>query len=162
MAKYVLNNSKEEFNFFLIGITCPINQYEMVSLINNCLQIDLSLNSFVELKLKKNKIFSFSLFTFLDEDLGIDYVFIPNLSNFETQSALNVINENNLFKDQVIEEQVRLLNELPKTDYLIMLKGEDVINYRFKISDQLKKRNAIIQLQNIEPSTLPSKRNLIF
>jgi hypothetical protein len=116
----------------------------------------------VELKLKKNKVFTFSLFTFLDEDLGIDYVFIPNLSNFETQSALNVINENNLFKDQVIEEQVRLLNELPKTDYLIMLKGEDVINYRFKISDQLKKINTIIQLQNIEPSTLPSKRNLIF
>ena len=83
MAKHVLNNSKEEFNFFLIGITCPINQYEMVSLINNCLQIDLSLNSFVELKLKKNKVFSFSLFNFLDEDLGIDYVFIPNLSNFE-------------------------------------------------------------------------------
>ena len=68
-----------------------------------------------------------------------NYNDIPNLSNFETQSALNVINENNLFKDQVIEEQVRLLNELPKTDYLIMLKGEDVINYRFKISEQLKK-----------------------
>ena len=122
---------------------------------------NLFLNSLATVSLQ-NKVFSFSLFSFLDEDLGIDYVFIPNLSNFETQSTLNVINENNLFKDQVIEEQVRLLNELPKTDYLIMLKGEDVINYRFKISEQLKKRNAIIQLQNIEPSTLASKRNLIF
>ncbi len=134
----------------------------MVSLINNCLQIDLSLNSFIDLNLKKDKIFTFSLFTFLDEGLRIEYVFIPNLSNFESQKALNVINEKNLFNNQVIEEQARLLYELPKTDYLIMLKGEEVFNYRLKISEQLKKINAIIQLQNIEPNNLPSKRNLIF
>ena len=166
MAKYVLNTSEEDLDFVLIGITCLENQYSIAALIDDALKIKLSLSSYIPFNLKEGRIFKFSLYNFLDEELGLEYFFIPNNSNFEEPNPNN--NQENLrmtadlFASVNVDESVKLVKELPKTDYLLILKGEDLHNYQFKIIEKLKTLPEIIQIQAIEPQDLPSRRNLIF
>ena len=61
-----------------------------------------------------------------------------------------------------VDERVKLIKELPKTDYFLILKGEELHTFRFKIMECLKTIPEIVQLQAIEPNDLASKRNLIF
>ena len=161
MAKYVLNNTPDELDFVLIGIACLENQYYVTSLINDALQIDLFLSDYIPFNLKEGKVFKFSLYRFLDEDLGLEYFFIPNTSNFE-EPNMNADKKNDLFASIYVDESVRLIKELPKTDYFLMLKGDDLHNYQFKIIEKLKSFHVLMQVQAIEPIELPSRRNLIF
>jgi len=161
MAKYSLNTSNEDFDFVLIGLMCANNQYQVIGAINDILKINLQLQAFVPYNLKDGKLFNFSLFNFLDEDLGLEYNVIPNQSNFEGPN-INSSSTNDLFSSTIIEESVRLIKELPKTDYFIVLKGEDLHNYQFKIIDKLKTVSDFLQVQPIAVEELPSKRNLMF
>jgi hypothetical protein len=161
VPKHVLNSIEEDLDFVLIGITCPENQYTLATLIDDALKINLFLSDYVPFNLKEGRIFKFSLFRCQDEELGLEYFFIPNNSNFE-EPNINTSTANDLFAGIDIEESVKLIKELPKTDYFLILKGEDLHNYQFKIIDKLKKHPEIIQLQAIEPQDLPSRRNLIF
>ncbi len=161
MAKYILNNHQDDFDFVLIGITCPENQYYVASLIDDVLKIKLFLSDFVPFNLKEGRLFKFSLFRFLDEDLGLEYYFVPNTSNFE-EPNMNAGTSADLFAGQDVDESVKLIKELPKTDYFLILKGEDLFNYQYKVIEKLKTLPDIIQIQAIEAHDLPSKRNLIF
>lgn len=161
MAKYILNTTEEDFDFVLIGIVCLENQYHIVNAINGALKINLVLCDFLPFNLKDGKLFKFSLYQFSDEELGIEYHLIPNTSNFE-EANFNELKTNDLFGNVDVDESVKLIKELPKTDYFIILKGEDLHNYQFKIIDKLKTIPDIIQVQSIEANELTSKRNLIF
>jgi len=97
----------------------------------------------------------------MDEDLGLEYFLIPNTSNLEDPN-LNTVGANNLFTGLDIDESVKLVKELPKTDYFLIIKGEDLHYYQFKIMEKLKTIPEILQVQTIEANDLPSKRNLIF
>jgi len=161
LAKYVLNTNKEDLDFALLGITCPENQYSILSRVNDVLQTDLRLSDYVPFSLKDGKVFKFSLFHFLDEELGLEYFLVPNTSNFE-EPNINASTGNDLFKGLEVDESVKLVKELPKTDYFLILKGEDIHQYQFKVLDRLKTIEEVIQVQTIEANDLPSKRNLIF
>jgi hypothetical protein len=161
LAKYILNTQEDDLDFVLLGITSPENQYQISSLINDYLKINLRLEDYVPFSLKEGKVFKFSLFQYLDEDLGLEYFFIPNTSNFE-EPNVNTYAANDLFSGMDVDESVRLIKELPKTQYFLILKGEDLHQYQYKIIDTLKTIPEIIQIQSIEAKDLPSKRNLIF
>lgn len=161
MAKHVLNIQEDDLDFVVIGISCLENQYFVSALIDNALKINLFLSDYVPFNLKEGRIFKFSLFRFMDEELGLEYFFIPNTSNFE-EPNMNASGKNDLFADIDVDESTKLIKELPKTDYFLILKGEDLHNYQFKIIDKLKACPEIIQVQAIEPYELPSRRNLIF
>lgn len=161
MAKHFLNTSQDDLDFALIGIACAENQYVMLSRVNDALKTGLQLSDYVPYNLKDGKVFKFSLFHFLDEDLGLEYFLIPNTSNFE-EPNIHAPEANDLFKGLEVDESVKLVKELPKTDYFLILKGEDIHHYQFKVMDKLKSIPEIIQLQTIEPADLPSRRNLIF
>lgn len=161
MAKIVLNTSEDYFDFMLFGIVCQENQYHIVSAINQYLKINLCLSDFLPFNLKDGKLFNFSLYSFQDEDLGITFQLIPNNSNFE-EPNINYIKSNDLFAEVDVDESVKLIKELPKTDYFLLVKGEDIHNYQSKIIDKLKLIPEIIQVQFIEAKELTSKRNLIF
>jgi hypothetical protein len=161
VAKHVLHTSDEDLDFVLVGISSSENQYTLLSSINDALNINLFLSDYIPFHLKEGRIFKFSLFRFADDELGLDYFFIPNTSNFE-EPNLNVSPTEDLFAGVDVDERVKLIKELPKTDYFLILKGEDLHNYQFKIIDKLKNHPDIIQIQAIEPQDLPSKRNLIF
>lgn len=161
MAKYVLNNSENDLDFVLIGITCAEDQYGLAAIIDQSLKINLFLSDFIPFNLKEGRIFKFSLYRFLDETLGLEYFFIPNSSNFEEPNT-SAGAKSDLFEGLNIDESIKLIKELPKTDYFLLLKGEDLHNYQFKIIEKLKQCPEIIQIQAIEPLELPSRRNLIF
>jgi hypothetical protein len=161
LAKHYLNTSEEDFDFVLIGIACGENQYLLASRISDALGIQLFLSDYLPFNLKDGKLFKFSLYRFVDEELRLEYFFIPNTSNFDEQQAGSATG-GDLFAGLDVEESVRLVKELPKTDYFLILKGEDLHTVRFKIMEKLKGIEEIIQLQAIEPNDLPSKRNLIF
>jgi hypothetical protein len=161
LAKHILNTPSDESDYVLIGINCAENQYVLSSLINEVLKTDFFLSDYVPFNLKEGRMFKFSLYRFLDENLGLEYFLIPNTSNFE-EPNLNLSESKDLFAGQDIDERVKLINELPKTDYFLIMKGEDLHNYQFKVIEKLKTRSEIIQIQAIEPKELPSRRNLIF
>lgn len=161
MAKHFLNTADDDFDFMLLGIVCLENQYHVVSAINDVLKINLCLSDYIPFNLKGGKLFKFSLYHFIDEELGLDYFFIPNTSNFE-EPNVNVIPGNDLFAGVDVDESVKLVKELPKTDFFLILKGEELHNYSHKVIEKLKTIEEIIQVQTIEPNDLPSKRNLIF
>lgn len=161
MAKYNLNTNSNYFDFVLIGIRCSNDLYQLVSAVNDVLKINLYLQTFVPFNLKDGKLFEFSLYHFCDEELGLEYSIIANQSNFEGPN-INSVNANDLFANTGVDESVRLIKELPKTDYFIILKGENLHNYQFKIIDKLKTVNDFIQVQAIAIEELPSRKNLMF
>jgi hypothetical protein len=150
LAKYTLNTNDEDLDFALIGLTLHENQYEAVIALNEALNIDLCLSDNITLNLKDNKVFIFSLFNF-----------IPNTSNFEAPNINDPV-ASGLFDGLEIEESVKLIKELPKTDYFLILKGEELHYFQHKIIEKLKEIKEILQIQVIDVSELPSKRNLVF
>lgn len=161
MAKHFLHTTDEDFDFVLIGITCPENQYRVVSLINDALGLEFYLSDYLPYNLKEGNLFKFSLFRFIDEELRLEYFFVPNVSNND-EPKVNEFDPDDLFAGIGVDERVKLIKELPKTDYFLILKGEELHTFRFKIMECLKTIPEIVQLQAIEPNDLASKRNLIF
>ena len=161
MAKHILHNNEDLIDFVLIGISCAENQYLVCQLLNEALTIKLFLSDFIPFNLKEGKLFRFSLFRYLDEQLALEYYLVPNRSNFENPLQ-HQNTTNDLFAGMDVEERLQLIAELPKTDYFLILKGEDLHNHQFKIMELLKHHPDIIQVQAIEPKELPSRRNLIF
>jgi hypothetical protein len=159
MAKHVLNTT-HELDFILIGISSPENQYSLVTLINETLGTDLSLSDNIPYNLRDGKLFNFSLFRFFSEEFGLDYFLIPNTSNFEAETS--GAGGGDLFSETNVEESTKLIKELPKTDYFLIIKGEDLHLFRFKVIEHLKSIKEIVQVQNIEPGDLPSRMNLVF
>lgn len=160
MAKHVLHNTSDELDFLLIGLRCAENQYSIVSFINRALGIELALSDNIPYNLKDGKLFYFSLFRYMSEEFGLEYFLIPNTSNFDEQT--NNTQGNDLFAGLDVEESTKLIKELPKTDYFMIVKGEDLHLVQFKITEHLKTIEDIQQLQIIEPRDLPSKMNLVF
>lgn len=160
MAKHFLD-THDDFDFALLSIVCQENQYVMFSVINDVLKIDLRLSDYVPFNLKDGKLFKFSLYHFVDEELGLEYFLVPNTSNF-AEPNINAASSNDLFNDLVVDERAKLVKELPKTDYFLILKGEDIHHYQFKVMEKLKTLSEVIQIQSIVANDLASKRNLIF
>ncbi len=163
MAKYVLDTKADDFNFLLIGIGCNNNQYVLANAINEVLQIDLQLENYIDLSHKIGKEFKFSFYSFLDEEFNIEYNLIPNRSN-NSQSSEDTKVASDLFSafNETIDESSRLIPELTKTDFLLLVKGDEFYHYSYKITEALKKIQDIITIQEIIPDNLSSRNNLIF
>ena len=161
MAKHVLNSNRDDLDFFLVGLMSSENQYSIVTSVNTALGIEFALSDNVPFNLKEGNLFYFSLFRYVSEEFGLEYFLIPNNSNFQ-ETQTNPTAGEDLFSDFKVEESTKLIKELPKTDYFIILKGEDLHLFQFKIVEQLKTIKDIVQVQIIEPRNLPSKMNLVF
>lgn len=163
MAKHTLHSDPEEFNFLLFGIACSENQYVLAASINSILSIDLRLESYIDLSYRMGKDFKFSFYNFFDEEFNLEYNLIPNRSNYVAKEGSDT-QEGDLFSmfNENIDESSRLIPELTKTDYLLLIKGDEHYNYTYKITEALKKIPEIISLQEIIPEKLSNKNNLIF
>ncbi|MCU0359331.1 MAG: IPExxxVDY family protein [Bacteroidia bacterium] len=162
MAKaHVLNINEEDYEFALLGLSILQDQYETAVNINETLLIQLELNDTFSLALKDNKHFRFSLFSYFDKEFGIEYLLIPNASNYE-EPNINTAGNADLFSEISVEERSLLIKELPKTDYFLILKGEDIESYKHKIIRRIKSMKDLLSVQLIDVSDLPSKSNLVF
>lgn len=163
MAKYTLQNDPDDFNFILLGIACQDNQYVLVNSINHSLSIDLRLENYIDLSHRMGKEFKFSFYSYFDEDFNLEYNLIPNRSNFaESDKEKNTAGDLFSMFNEVVDESSRLIPELTKTDYLLLIKGDEHYHYSYKINEALKNIPVILTLQDIVPDKLSSKSNLIF
>ncbi len=162
MAKpHVLNINEEDYEFALLGLSILQDQYETAIGINETLLINLELNNNFSLALKDNKLFRFSLFSYIDKEFGIEYLLIPNASNFE-EPNINNTGGADLFSEITVEERSLLVKELPKTDYFLILKGEDIEAHKHKVIQRVKSMKELLSVQLIDVSDLPSRSNLVF
>ncbi len=162
MTKHFLN-TQDDFDFLVIGIVCPENQYILVNKINHVLNIDLRLDNYIDLSHRLGKDFKFSMFNYLDEEFNLEYNFLPNRSNYSANEKTGA-NTGNLFSlmNENIDESSRLIPELTKTDYFLLIKGDEYNHFIYKITEGLKQIPEIISIQEIIPDKLNSKNNLIF
>jgi len=162
MAKsHVLNINEEAFEFALLGLSILKDPYETAISINEVLLIQLELSNHFNLALKDNKVFSFSLFSCFDKEFGIEYLFVPNASNFE-EPNINTGGRTDLFSEIAVEERSLMVKELPKTDYFLILKGEEIESHKHKVIERIKSLKDLLSVQMIDVSELPSKSNLVF
>jgi hypothetical protein len=160
LAKHTLDNDESEFDFALLGITCAEDQYRAVSLINDVLGTSLCLSSYVPMSLKKGQVYNFSLYRYDDLDIGLEYYLLPNTSNFDPPGVRR--SGADLFAGQDVDESTRLIRELPKTDYFLIMKGELQEHHKYKVLTCLRQAADFTQVQSIEPMSLQSRKNLIF
>ena len=161
MAKHVLHSGGSDPDFVLIGISSADDQYRVTTLVNETLGIALELADYVPFHLKSGRLFSFSLYRHFDETLSLEYMLVPNASNFE-QPGSGPSKAADLFGGQEIDESTRLIKELPKTDYLLLLRGEAQEHYQFRVLQLLRDSGAFTQVQVIDARTLQSRSNLFF
>lgn len=162
MAKHILHNDVDLFDFVLLGIASPENQYVIINNLNLHLNINLSLSQNLQFVLKKQDMFEFSLYHYLDEELGLEYDVVPNKSNYRPKQNQGAGYDLFANTDQVIEESALLINELPHTDYFLLLKGDSAIHEQYNVFKLLKNIPCIRQVHEIIPEKLSSKNNLIF
>ena len=157
----MLHSGGDEPDFVLIGISCADDQYRVTSIVSDLLGITLRLSDYVPFNLKSGKLFSFSLYRHSEEALALEYYLLPNTSNFE-QPGTDQAPSGDLFSGQEIDESTRLIRELPKTDYFLMLKGEMKEHYQFRVLQLLRDSDDFTKVQVIDPLTLQSRNNLLF
>ncbi len=162
MAKYTLHNQDNFYDFVLLGIACPENQYVLLNAINDGLNLKLQLYQYLKLSMKEGRFFDFSVFQFLDEEMGLEYFFLPNKSNFKPQENQSLQNDLFASSDMQVEEAALLVPELPHTNYFLILKGESAIHEQYQVFKALKDVEVIQQVHEIIPERLNSKHNLVF
>jgi len=160
LAKHTLDSDDTEFDFALLGISCADDQYRVVSLVNDALGISLFLSDYVQMNLKKGQIYNFSLYRHNDESIGLEYYLLPNTSNFDPPGARQ--SGEDLFAGQDVDESTKLIRELPRTDFFMIMKGELQDHHKYKVLTCLRQVPDFTQVQTIEPLTLQSRKNLIF
>lgn len=162
MAKHLLIAQEDIFDFALFGLRCSDNQYVMVNHLNHLLEIDLNLDDYLQLHLKEERVFRFSLYRYLDEELGLEYHVIPNSSNLLQSPSISGANSSySLFDNQEIDERALIIPELPRTDYFLLMKGEGLFQYEADLLKKLRTSEIIEDVKEIIPEELPSRRNLV-
>jgi hypothetical protein len=162
MAKYTLQNDLNIFDFVLLGIASPENQYVLVNAVNFDLCISLELHQVLKISQKHGRLFDFSLYGFVDEDMGLEYYLLPNKSNYQPKTGNEKPNDLFASSNQQVEEAALLVPELPHTNYFLILKGESAFHEQYEIFKYLKKVHGIQQVHEIIPERLPSKNHLVF
>ncbi len=137
--KYLLEDDFE-YNFKLVGISCHEKDYRVCWGVNQSLALPLSKEGKeIEVFHKKNNRHSrHTLFSTYDFDSEEEVHLIANRS-----------------------KSGYLIPEQKHADYLLLIKGEEILSLENVVSD-LKKISFVLTAFSIEVSQLKSKENLIF
>jgi len=161
MPKYVLD-SGYDYDFSLLAISSPEPDYKLCIHINRLLNIELSRDTPLELSYKNTVTpLTFSCFMYEEAEEENRYVLLANRST-NTVSAIGKPSGLSLFDDEASSDMKGfLIPELLQADYLLLLQTDDHISIANDIQAKLKKLNFVQTVQNINPETLSTKKNLI-
>lgn len=162
MAKYVLENVYD-FDFSLLAISSSEPDYKLSIHLNRLLNIDLVRETPIDLSSKSMKQpLTFSCFFYEDEENFHVYMLLSNRSSNSVIASGNVSVAPSLFdEDSPADIKGFLVPELTQYDFLLMLKGEGHETLAKSIQPKLKKINFVQSVQNVNPDTLTSKKNLL-
>ncbi len=164
MATYSLDiNAEEHFDFDLFSITCNESIYRVIHELNRDLNIDLQLIDLLDYTHKEGEDFYFPVYSFLQEELNIEFNLLQNQTSFQPnvkrqQQSLD------LFGGQV-EQTTRLMPELDKSDYFLLIKGDNRYLYNHTILETVKSNANFIAVHELFIEDIKDKKsrtNLLF
>ncbi|MBL7935570.1 MAG: IPExxxVDY family protein [Bacteroidia bacterium] len=165
MATYSLDiNAEEHFDFDIFSITCTESIYRVVHELNHALNIDLQLNDLLDFTHKEGEDFYFPLYTFIHDELNIEFNLLPNQTSFQPKKDTSKVIETDLFAGD-IEQTTRLLPELENSDYFLLIKGDNRYLYNHAIFESIKLNPAFIIVHEVFIEDLKDKKskgNLLF
>ncbi len=127
-----------DYDFIMYGISCYNRDYMLVHAINNKLDIDLKkLDDLVFFDQKNKESSEFTMFTFENKD-NIHYIVVGNKST-----------------------RTVLIPEMDKYDYFLVIKNTNKDFDAKSLLQELKTLKIIVLINEIDPSKLKSKQNLI-
>jgi hypothetical protein len=161
MSKYVLETNYD-YEFSILAISSSEPDYKLCIHLNRALGIGLSRREPLDVKAKNTRLpLVFSCFIHEEEDNEDQLILLGNRSmNAMTAHAEDM--KPTLFEeDPGNDVKGFLIPELPKADYLLLIKSEEHLKRAEEIHAELKKINFVRMVQAINPLTLASKKNLI-
>ena len=165
MATYNLDiNAEEHFDFDLFSITCTESIYRVVHELNQALNIDLQLTDLLDFTHKQGEDFYFPLYGFNHEELNIEFNLLPNQTSFQPKAEGAKPPEFDLFAGD-IEQTTLLLPELEKSDYFLIIKGDNRYLYNHTIFEAIKLNPIFIIVREVFTEDLKDKKskgNLLF
>ncbi len=164
MPTYSLDiHAEEHFDFDLFSITCNESVYRVIHELNNDLDIDLQLNELLDYTHKEGEDFYFPVYSFQHESLNIEFNLLQNQTSFQP-TARHKPQATDLFAGEV-EQTTKLMPELDKTDYLLLIKGENRYLYNHTILETIQKNKnftAVHELFMEDIKDKKSRTNLLF
>ena len=164
MPTYSLDiHSEEHFDFDLFSITCRESIYRVIHELNNELNIDLQLNDLLDYTHKEGEDFYFPVYSFLHEELNIEFNLLPNQTSFQPNVKTKQ-QPQDLFAGEV-EQSTKLMPELDKTDYLLLIKGDNRYLYNHTILETIQQNENFIAVHELFIEDIKDKKsrtNLLF
>lgn len=154
---------EEHFDFDLFSITCTESVYRVIHELNGDLDIDLQLNELLDYTHKEGEDFYFPVYTYHHEALNIEFHLLQNQTSFQPTSKKKA-QAQDLFAGEV-EQSTRLMPELDKTDYFLLIKGDNRYLYNHTILEaiqQNKSFTAVYELFMEDIRDKKSRTNLLF
>jgi hypothetical protein len=157
-------HAEEHFDFDLFSITCNESVYRVIHELNNDLDIDLQLNELLDYTHKEGQDFYFPVYTFQHETLNIEFNLLQNQTSFQPKSNKQSSEPIDLFAGEV-EETTKLMPELDKTDYFLLIKGDNRYLYNHTILETIQENKNFLSVQELFMEDIKDKKsrtNLLF
>ncbi len=152
----------EYFDFTIFSITSTESAYQIISKLNYCLNIDFQISQLLDFTHEEGEQFYFPLYSFLHEELSIDFYIVANQTSFQPKESIKLNETLDLFFGDV-QRTTQLIPELEQTDYFLILKGDNRHKHSYDIFETIK--NKFINVTEIyleDLKGLKSRMNLIF
>ena len=165
MATHSLDHSAvEHFDFDIFSITSTESIYKVIHELNNALDIDLQLNDLLDFTHKEGEDFYFPLYSYIHEDLNVEFNLLPNQTSFQPKATEDKPKELDLFAGD-IEQTTKLLPELENSDYFLIMKGDNRYLHNHVVFESIKSNPFFIIVHEIFIDDLKDKKskgNLLF
>jgi hypothetical protein len=152
----------EYFDFTIFSITSTESAYHIINILNQCLNIDFKIDQLLEFTHEEGDQFYFPLYSFLHDELNIDFFIVSNQTSFQPKESNTKSESFDLFLGDV-QRTTQLIPELEQTDYFLILKGDNRHKHSYEIFESIKYKFINVTEIYIEDlKTLKSRMNLIF
>ena len=161
MPKYTLETDFD-YDFSLLAISAYVPDYKICIEINRVLHTELERDVSIELSTRQiDTPLLFSCFSYQDEMDQCDFLLISNSSSNVVAASPRNISAPSLFTENRADMKFLFVPELPQADFLFMLKADNHAELIYNIQNKLKTITFVQSVQQINPETLASKKNLI-
>jgi len=165
MSSYSLDNTSEEhFDFDVFSITTTESIYRVIHVLNDAMNIDLQLNDLLDYTHKEGQDFYFPVYTFMHEELNIEFNLLPNQTSFQPPYSKQQQEPVDLFGGDV-EHTTKLIPELENTDFYLLVKGDNRYLHTHTILKVIQGIDSFQAVEEIALEKLKDKKakgNLLF
>lgn len=161
MAKLTLD-IEYDYDFILFGIVCYERDYRICWALNKDLGWKLEKTKDYELHGKKQELYHFTMYEYIDEELYREYYVLSNKSYNSSKSFANAAMADLFGEEPENSDRQLLIPEQAKADYFLLIKGNIDKEETPSLLDKVKRIPFVVTGFDIPISSLKSKQNLLF